>query len=697
VLLEHDRRAEVEGDAAIERAERRSKEIGRTFSMRRWLGQVADQREEICDLLLNVMLHEGLDYTEGSRLSFDAMSIPEAEAIPFEPLDLRGERLLVLAPHPDDEVIGCGGLVALHLREGRKVRVVVFTDGGAAGEAKQREAESRAALASLGEAEIEFLHFTDRGLAESGGFAAALREEIVHFRPDLIAVPGAIEIHPDHLALAKTFAEVVARDKTLFADFAVAKVAFYEVSHPLRPNALVDISAVAEAKFAAIAMHASQLAFRDYVAFSRGLNAYRAMSLPPEVKFAEAFHVVPLPELRTMPFSALRAVMSAPPNVEVVRETLPVSVVVRTKDRPALLREAIDSVRATGYPAEIVLVNDGGAAHSIEGVKRIEHDASRGRAEAANAGVRAASNAYIAFLDDDDLYYPEHLAVLVNAAQSSTKTPYADAVSSFVSDGETHWRTRIFSTPFDRDLLLVDNYIPLPTLLLRRDDILDLGGFDTSFELFEDWDLLIRLAQRGDFVHVPRVTCEIRHVEGAGSITIENPEGTAKFRAAKLQVWNKHRARLNDDVFANAFERQKRRMTTQTSDAVEARGARSLAEQNVARVSRDAARAERDKATLIAEIQAVNERLNAAMMRIATLEGANAELRGALEAAQRQRNELLVRVGELGDARAGFDESQRTIAALWTEITRLQGLLDTIYRSRTWKLHEIVERMKGRG
>ena len=80
------------------------------------------------------------------------MTMPEAEAIPFEPQDLRGERLLVLAPHPDDEVIGCGGLVALHLRDGRKVHVVVATDGAQAGDAAQRESESRTALASLGDA-----------------------------------------------------------------------------------------------------------------------------------------------------------------------------------------------------------------------------------------------------------------------------------------------------------------------------------------------------------------------------------------------------------------------------------------------------------------------------------------------------------------------------------------------------------------
>src|SRR5437763_11246305 len=163
------------------------------------------------------------------------MTMPEAEAIPFEPQDLRGERLLVLAPHPDDEVIGCGGLVALHLREGRRVRVVVATDGAAAGDARQREAESRAALASLGAAEVEFLRLPDRALAdaESGGFAAALRE----LRPDLIAVPSPIEIHPDHVALARIFCELVAKDAALFADLAVARVAFYEVSHPLRPNA----------------------------------------------------------------------------------------------------------------------------------------------------------------------------------------------------------------------------------------------------------------------------------------------------------------------------------------------------------------------------------------------------------------------------------------------------------------------------
>src|SRR5213592_3128523 len=117
------------------------------------------------------------------------MPIPEAEAIPFEPQDLRGERLLVLAPHPDDEVIGCGGLVALHLREGREVRVVVATDGAEAGDTARREAESRAALASLGGASIEFLRFPDRRLADAGDLPDRLDVILRDFKPDLIAVP----------------------------------------------------------------------------------------------------------------------------------------------------------------------------------------------------------------------------------------------------------------------------------------------------------------------------------------------------------------------------------------------------------------------------------------------------------------------------------------------------------------------------
>ncbi|HUP61155.1 MAG TPA: PIG-L family deacetylase [Thermoanaerobaculia bacterium] len=632
----------------------------------------------------------------------------EAEAIPYEPAQLRGERLLVLAPHPDDEVIGCGGLVAQHLRERREVRVVVATDGAQAGTPMTREEESRRGLAVLGEvASIEFLGVADRALDDA--IAPRLREILLDARPDLVLVPSPIEIHPDHAALARAFCELVQRDESLFADLAVTRVAFYEVGQPIRPNALVDISDVADAKYAAIAEHRSQLEARDYIGYARGLNAYRAMTLPGDAKFAEAYYVLDLPSLRTMPFSALRQAVGAPRTIEVTRATVPISVIVRTKDRLAQLREAVDSIRATEYPCEIVVVNDGGARPELDEVTLVHHEQSRGRSEAANAGARAASNAFLVFLDDDDLFYPEHLATLANASSSSHGAWYTDAVSAFLRPGvsgayETHSRLRLFAQDFDRELLLVDNYIPLPSLLIPRESFLDLGGFDSAFDLFEDWDFLIRLSARGDFLRVPRVTCEVRHFEGGTSVVLAAPEGSERFREAKLRVWEKHASRIDNALFARVFERQKRRHGTVYSDVVEGKGQFERARQDLARL-------EREKAQLIEQSGEIQGTMNGYILRVRELEGVVAALtairdRFEGQTLQLERTEQLVSAQqhEIGRLHEEIDalrrvnaETHEELQRARVEINRLGGLLDMIYRSRTWKIHTFLERMRGRG
>lgn len=617
------------------------------------------------------------------------MVIPEAESIPYEPNDLRGERLLVLAPHPDDEVIGCGGLIALHTREHRAVSVVVATDGAEAGDVAVRQEESRKGLHIVGAASIEFLGFRDRQLERDlPALKTKLRTIIDAFNPDLIAVPSPVEIHPDHVALARAVAELVQSDSRLFANHATTRIAFYEVSAPLRPNTLVDISSVSDLKYSAVAAHASQRAVRDYSAYIEGLNAYRGITLPPEVKYAEGYWVTPLPALRTIAFSTLRNIVGAPKPIEVVAEPLPISVVIRTKDRPALLAEAVASVRHTGYPAEVVVVNDGGEKPNISDATVINHDKARGRSEAMNAGVRAAKSHFVAFLDDDDLFYPEHLATLSAAARSAEHVAwYTDAISAFVREGVTHSRLRIYSQDFDRELLLLDNYIPLVTLLAARDAFLEVGGFDPQFELFEDWDFLIRLSQRGSFEHIPRVTCEIRHIEGVGSIIVDAPEGSSNFREAKLQVWRKHASLIDNNVIANVLERQKRNLNQATHETVDVRGERD-------HLRGDFARLEREKAGLIAELSGLHGR-------IAQLEGANAELRVQIAAADADRYEKSVRLGDLQTAHtdlvSAHEEAKRTSNALYVEVARLQTLLDMIYESRTWKLHTIVEKMKGRG
>lgn len=617
------------------------------------------------------------------RSDYNAAVLIEAEAIPYEPALLRGERLLVLAPHPDDEVIGCGGLVAQHLRENRRVRVVVATDGAEAGSGAVREEESRRALSRLGTVEIEFLRFRDRALDDSA--APLIRAELLSFRPDLVLVPSPIEIHPDHLALSQLFCELVQQDESLFATLALTQVAFYEVGQPLRPNAIVDISDVAEEKYNAIAEHKSQLAMRDYIEYARGLNAYRAMTLSPETTYAEAYFVTELPALRTTPFSSMREKVGAPREITTVRENAPVSVVIRTKDRPRLLREAIESVLATQYPCEVIVVNDGGATPEVaEGIRLISHTISRGRSEAGNAGVQAASNRFIAFLDDDDLFYREHLHVLM-ADADARRVRYTDSVSAFLRTGEsgkpeTYSRQRLFAHDYDRELLLVDNYIPLPTLLIPRDSFLELGGFDPAFDLFEDWDFLIRLSQRGDFLHIPKVTCEIRHFEGGSSIVLAAPEGSDRFRSAKLQIWEKHAAMIGPELFASVLEREKQRNLRIYSEAVEREG-------RAAHVERDAARTARE----LVEVQKAKD---AYMLRASELEGALATLRDLVSQHVEEAQHLAIENDKLRNTIAQMSED---LGRTHVEIARLNGLLEMIYGSKSWKLHLLMEKMRGRG
>jgi LmbE family N-acetylglucosaminyl deacetylase len=642
----------------------------------------------------------------------------EHDLIPFSSTPLLGERLLVVAPHPDDEIIGCGGVLAQHVRDGRSVRIVIVTDGAAAettGEdlaayRLRRQEESRRGLALLGAPEPRFLGIADRAAAENlDALSGQLSQEIADFRPDLILVPSPIELHPDHVAIARALVELLQRDAELAATLAVTRVAFYEVSRPLAPNILVDITAVAAAKFEAIRAHESQTSVRDYASFAEGLNKYRALTLEASSLYAEGYWVTPAGALRTMPLTELERAVSGTSIVEVVEGALPISVVIRTKNRPVLLREALQSIVGSGYPCEVVVVNDGGAspAEAIAGtgaqVRLVEHAESRGRSAAANAGAAAATHAFLTFLDDDDLHYPEHLPVLARAARSSTHVAhYTDAVSSFLRTGEDgSWsvrdRLRLFARDFDRELLLVDNYIPLPTLLMRRELFLELGGFDPAFDLFEDWDFLIRLSQRGSFLRVPRVTCEIRQFQGGDSITQSAPEGSAAFRAAKRQVWEKNTELIGNDTILDVFEREKRRAAGVESRLLDTTGRASHLE-------RDVYRLEREKASLLRDLQQQHEVTNQQAMRISELHGAL----GAVERMAAEHAQVAIenaRAGETHARRAAELEAtlasatgQHTsaVTALYAEIHRLQNIINAIYQSRSWKLHMLVERMKGR-
>jgi LmbE family N-acetylglucosaminyl deacetylase/GT2 family glycosyltransferase len=628
------------------------------------------------------------------------MQFVEHGLIPFEPTELRGETLLVLAPHPDDEVIGCGGVVALHARENRRIHIVIVTDGRAstpdadpAELVERRRRESMAGLAEIGVHEAEFLNLPDRELdASAQTLGPLLREVLLRTAPDLIILPSPVEIHPDHQALARAFIELIQADANLAGALAVARIAFMEISQPIRPNALVDITEVAELKESAIAQHESQSHLRDYSWYARGLNQYRTMTLDEPCLFAEAYWVTDAQYLRSMPLSAIEAAVRGSSAISVEAEPLPVTVIVRTKDRPALLRQAIASIRTSSTSAAIVVVNDGGkdiGATAGENVQVIAHETSRGRSEAMNSGVAKAATEWIAFLDDDDLFYPEHLPTLYRAASSRDALGwYTDAVSAVYEIGEdgapvVRQRLRSYAADFDRTLLAVDNFIPLPTLLIRKSDFLAAGGFDPAFDLFEDWDFLLRLSERGELIRVPKVTCEIRHFEGTGSAMLENPSQSEGYRRAKLQVWKKHGFIADETKIFRSVEALKESLSdARTRTQIEIGRGRHL-ERDVARLEREVRRLEKDKTSLI-------EQLASAAHKESNLEALARDLNARIEA---MASEHQMRIDELAGAIAG---SSAHAGELYGEIARLNALLEEMRGTKAWRLHQAAERMRGR-
>ncbi len=191
-------------------------------------------------------------------------------------------RVLVFAPHADDEIFGCGGTLALHAEQADPVRVIVAFDG----KLPLRRAEALAASAHLGKFDYVFWdeqggHVPETGELERG--ARSVLEEIEAYRPSLVYAPWVGEHHVDHHVLAR----VVESALTLAPDSIEGWA--YEVWSPLVPRRIVDVSAVARRKARALAAHASQTAHTPLVRAALGLAAQRALYLPKGARYGEAF------------------------------------------------------------------------------------------------------------------------------------------------------------------------------------------------------------------------------------------------------------------------------------------------------------------------------------------------------------------------------------------------------------------------
>jgi hypothetical protein len=318
---------------------------------------------------------------------------------------------------------------------------------------------------------------------------------------------------------------------------------------------------------------------------------------------------------------------------------------------------------------------------------------SKGRAAAAQAGVEAARGDYVAFLDDDDLMAPEHLATLAGLVQAAgVRVAYTDAAVAVyeldaTGSGTGGWvcreRRLPYSRDFDPDVLAVDNYIPFNTLLIERALFAQAGPFDPALPFFEDWDFLIRLSGITPFHHLARVTCEYRHFRGgAHHIFGERPRERGDFLEVKAQVLAKHADRLRPDLLARAID-------TLRAEIVQEREGRAGARREAAALH-DALAAQRaDLENLGIAHQALARERFTWEERYHT---ANGELVGYREASARASAELQRLYEEEGKLRAALDEQNAHLGRTYAEIERLNRLIRDMEATRAWRLHRWLQR-----
>jgi len=432
----------------------------------------------------------------------------------------KAKKVLVFAPHPDDEIFGCGGMLLLLQKSGAEVEVHIVTDGAQGGDncdgdlVGLRSIESTQASRTLGLPDPRFWGEPDRSLCYGENLISRLYEVVDSTRADLIFFPSINEIHPDHQVLSLCGVEALRR---LGGN---RRVAFYEVNTPLAVvNLLIDITAVENQKFQAMNCFTSQLVEQPYASRVRGLNCFRAYPLGCSAVAAEAFLMVGVEELN----GDLHRLFDGPTihrrrlNYVSTPEDLPlVSIIVRSIDRPTLA-ETLNSIALQTYPnIEVVLVNAKGGEFTKYGnscgafpLRIINDDAfPLSRSRAANIGLDASRGSYIGFLDDDDTYDADHIGNLVDQLLKFPDSQAAYSAVRMLNRGDYDSPPiRIFSSPqvnFAR--LLLGNVIPIHAVLFAAEQLQKGVRFDENLNLYEDWDFWLQLARRADFVFVDKIT-----------------------------------------------------------------------------------------------------------------------------------------------------------------------------------------------
>ena len=206
---------------------------------------------------------------------------------------VKADKVLVIAAHPNDDILGCGGLLKILADNGSKIKVIYFADGSRGTKSAEsrreiiaeREEEARKAGEVIGIGAQEFIRLPDSEMKPSFEIAARIRREIEFDMPDLLLAPHFEDIHPDHHSVAEIlYIGLKEFEKHL-------NIWLYEVWASSRVNRIIPIDDTLDDKKEALRKHKSQLKYKRYEESILALNNYRGLSTGAG-EYAEAFYAI---------------------------------------------------------------------------------------------------------------------------------------------------------------------------------------------------------------------------------------------------------------------------------------------------------------------------------------------------------------------------------------------------------------------
>lgn len=239
-----------------------------------------------------------------------------------------------------------------------------------------------------------------------------------------------------------------------------------------------------------------------------------------------------------------------------------VSVVIATYNMGQYIDQTIDSIlHQTWQNLEVIVVDDGSTDNTPEVMQRYQNDtriryiqnANQGQPKAKNCGIKNSNGSFIAFCDADDLWESNKLEVQIPLFTRPEIGIVYSEVSNIDENNNRYTKAanEVRHSGKVTNQLLIENFVPFGTSVIRRECIEKNGIFDEQFRMGIDWDLWLRYSLDWEFAYTPERTYIYRVWSGQMST---NYRGRYDFAIRILTNFvNNHKERLNTTYVRKAW------------------------------------------------------------------------------------------------------------------------------------------------